>query len=244
VRVAFDLDGVLADLHEPFVRAAARLFPEIDAAAIGAADIGASPPDEQARPADPATPGTPVSDVVLSSAQSDAVWRAIAATENFWEGLKEIEPGAIARIASLADERRWEVLFITSRPISAGLTVQRQSQRWLQQLGFPMPSVYVVHGSRGRIAAALQLDAVIDDRPDNCLDVALESKAGAILVWRGPEGKVPASAKRLGIAVVSSVADCLDALVAAEQADDGDGMLDRLRRLFGLRTRTPSVFRR
>ena len=43
MRIAFDLDGVLADLHEPFVREAIRLFPELDAAKIGAADIGASP---------------------------------------------------------------------------------------------------------------------------------------------------------------------------------------------------------
>lgn len=236
MRVAFDMDGVLADLHEPFVRMAVKLFPELDPAAIDAADIGASPPDDDTE-RDPATPKSPTSDVALTSAQSDAVWRAVAATEDFWETLKEIEPGTIARLAALAEARRWEVLFITSRPKSAGRTVQRQSQRWLQQMGFPMPSLYVVHRSRGRIAAALEIDAVIDDRPDNCLDVALESKAGAILVWRGDPSRVPASAKRLGIAVVTSVAECLDALIKAEEAKDDDGILNRLRRLFGLRIR-------
>ena len=91
------------------------------------------------------------------------------------------------------------MLFITSRPSSAGRTVQRQSQRWLQRMGFPLPSVYVVHGSRGAVAQALNLDVVIDDRPDNCLDVVLGSKAGAVLIWRGPQEKVPVSARRLGI---------------------------------------------
>jgi hypothetical protein len=230
------MDGVLADLHEPFVRMAVKLYPELDPAEIEAADIGASPPDDDPE-RDPATPKSPTSDVALTSAQSDAVWRAVAATENFWETLKEIEPGTIARLAALAEARRWEVLFITSRPKSAGRTVQRQSQRWLQQMGFPMPSLYVVHRSRGRIAAALEIDAVIDDRPDNCLDVALESKAGAILVWRGDPSRVPASAKRLGIAVVTSVGECLDALIKAEEAKGDDGLLNRLRRLFGLRIR-------
>jgi hypothetical protein len=102
-----------------------------------------------------------------------------------------------------------------------------------------LPSVYVVHGSRGRIAAALNLDVIVDDRPENCLDVALESKAGAILVWRGSKEAVPASARRFGIAVVPSVAACLDALVEIERSDQRGSLLDRLRRLFGLRTARP-----
>ena len=146
----------------------------------------------------------------------------------------------MSALARVADERGWEVLFITSRPRSGGRTVQRQSQRWLEAHGFPLPSLYVVHGSRGRIADALAIDVVIDDRPDNCLDIVLESKAGALLVWRGAAERVPVSAKRLGIAVVPTVAATIDALVRAERANDGTGVLERLRRLFGLKTRSPS----
>jgi hypothetical protein len=224
MRIAFDLDGVLADLHAPFVRAATRLFPDLDPAS--------EEPQETLAP--------PVQRVALSRRQSEAVWRQIVATENFWETLNEIEPGAIASLARVADERGWEVLFITSRPTTAGRTVQRQSQQWLAARGFPLPSLYVVHGSRGRIADALAIDVVVDDRPDNCLDIVLESKAGALLVWRGPQEKVPISAKRLGIAVVPTVAAVIDALVEAERASDGDGVLDRLRRLFGLKTKSAS----
>ena len=54
--------------------------------------------------------------------------------------------------------------------------------------------MFVVHASRGKIAAALQLDVIIDDRPENCLDVAIDSAARAILVWRSDEDKVPTSA--------------------------------------------------
>jgi hypothetical protein len=243
MRIAFDLDGVLADLHTPFVRTASRLFPELDPAAIAAADVGASPPPDADGGSDDAdtqlAPALP--HFSLSRRQSDRVWREISATENFWETLTEIEPGAIAKLASVADARGWEVLFITSRPRCAGRTVQRQSQRWLQRCGFPMPSLYVVHGSRGRIASALAIDVVVDDRDDNCLDIVLESKAGALLVWRGAQSAVPASAKRLGIAVVPTVAAVLDALIEAEKATDGgEGMLDRLRRMFGLKTRSAS----
>ena len=184
MRVAFDLDGVLADLHGPFVQTALRLFPELDAAALRGADVAASPPMGDEEPASEEGVAGPAS-LALSKRQTEAVWKVIARTEDFWEQLREIESGAIARIAELAEAKRWEVLFITSRPATTGRTVQVQSQRWLHRLGFPLPSLYVVQGSRGRIAEALRLDVVIDDRPDNCLDVVLDSKAAAILVWRG-----------------------------------------------------------
>jgi hypothetical protein len=239
MRVAFDLDGVLADLHEPFARTARELFPEIDPAAVAPADIGASPPDDGGDPAADEAPAVPEASrtVPLSRRQSDAVWRALARTDNFWEGLAEIEDGAIGRLAALADARRWEVLFITSRPTSAGRTVQRQSQRWLEARGFPLPSVYVVHGSRGRVADALALDVVVDDRPDNCLDVVLESKAGSVLVWRGSETTIPVSARRLGIAVVPTVARVLEVLVDTDRRDGEGSLVQRLRAMFGLKTR-------
>jgi hypothetical protein len=237
MRFAFDLDGVLADLHGAFAAEANRLFPELDRSMIGSPEVGASPPED---PADSAPkPSVPIArsdNVPMSSRQNDAVWKSLAAIEDFWETLQEIEPGSISRLATLADERRWEMLFVTSRPRSAGRTVQRQSQRWLQRLGFPMPSVYVVQGSRGQIAKALQIDVVVDDRPENCLDVVLDSQAGSILVWRGTKESVPASARRMGIAVVPTVAQCLDSLVELEKHGEGGSLLDRLRRVFGLRT--------
>lgn len=241
MRIAFDLDGVLADLHGPFARTALRLFPELDTSAVASPEVGASPPDPandepEAAPAGVLAPRT---QLPLTPRQANAVWASLTATDDFWSTLDEIEPGSIGRLAELAEARRWEILFITSRPWASGRTVQRQSQRWLEEHGFSLPSLYVVHGSRGRIAEALDLDVVVDDRPENCLDVALESKAGAILVWRGTKEGVPASAKRFGIAVVSSVAACLDALVEIEQSDQRGSLLDRLRRLFGLRTARP-----
>lgn len=244
MRIGFDLDGVLADLHTPFVRMARELFPDLDPARVQR-EPGVPPPPglgeaaDEEPPADPPPPG-----LALSRRQTDEVWRSVARTVDFWETLDEIERGSIRQLAALADDRRWEVIFLTSRPRSAGRTVQRQSQRWLERLGFPHPSAFVVHGSRGRIAQALDLDAVVDDRPDNCLDVAVESKAGAILVWRGAQQSVPSSARRLGIAVVPTVSECLSALVAAEEAGTPDSFLARLRRVFGLRTRPASPFGR
>ena len=139
----------------------------------------------------------------LTARQQRELWRAVCARANFWESLDEIEPGALARLFQLVRDRRWEPIFLTSRPETAGDTAQLQSHRWLAAHGFPAASVFVVHGSRGKIAAALELDVVVDDRPENCLDVAIDSNARAILVWRGDEEKVPGSARQLGIGAVN-----------------------------------------
>jgi hypothetical protein len=250
MRIAFDMDGVVADLHTTFVETALRRFPDLDARAVAPADVGASPPAAESDdeiPADPvaalqdATPDAALRSPPLTRRQSSHVWRELCATVDFWETLRECEPGAVKRIAEVADANRWEVLFITSRPTTAGRTVQRQSQRWLERHGFPLPSVYVVHESRGRIADALQIDVVVDDRPDNCLDVVLESKARAILLWRGSPASVPASAKRLNIGVQSTVGSCLDLLVEAERpTDDSTDLMQRLRRLLGLQPKPSS----
>ena len=237
MRIAFDLDGVLADLHGAFAQTAVRMFPELDTDAVGAPEIGASPPDAEEFPGEgPPAANTPLTNLPLTNAQTLAVWRELSSTTNFWETLSEIEPGMIKKLAALTEDRSWEMLFITSRPRAKGRTVQRQSQRWLEEMGFPLPSTYVVHGSRGQIAKALHIDVVVDDRPENCLDVVLESEAGAILVWRGNRGSVPASARRMGIAVVPTVAACLEALTQIDRANGERSLLDRLRSLFGLRT--------
>jgi hypothetical protein len=63
----------------------------------------------------------------------------------------------------------------------------------------------------------------------------LESKARAILIWRGSRASVPVSAKRLGIGVSSSVEECLDVLVEAERAAGTPAdLVTRLKRLLGL----------
>ena len=199
------------------------------AAASDGADV--DPGDVQAE----ATP--PIAHLNLTPRQERRLWRHIRHVENFWQSLNEIEPGTIARIAQLVDQQRWEVIFLTKRPETEGATAQVQSQRWLESKGFPLPSVYVVQGSRGRIAAALSLDVVIDDRPENCFDVVVDSQAKPILVWRDRRETLPAAAQRLGIGIVSTVTECLDLLATADTQPSDTSMLKRVKRLFGLKER-------
>jgi 5' nucleotidase, deoxy (Pyrimidine), cytosolic type C protein (NT5C) len=227
LRIGFDLDGVLADLDAALRQHCERLFGTVRGEAPSARD--SAPPDDSEEAA--TTPAeTPVVQLDLSVRQERQLWRHVSTVENFWEGLQEIEAGAIARLASLAHERAWEIIFLTKRPRTAGATAQVQSQRWLEAKGFALPSVFVVQGSRGRIAKALDLDIVVDDRPENCLDVITESSARAILVWRATSEAT--TAQRLGIGTVSTVAECLDVCEEIEaRSRQQRGMLERVKRM-------------
>jgi hypothetical protein len=203
-------------------------------------DLGETPIDSSSAPQAAAEASAdnvpPLMKMNMSSRQQRRLWRHVESIENFWLTLEELEVGVIERLARLAHERRWEIIFLTKRPESAGATAQVQSQRWLESKGFPLPSVFVVQGSRGRIAAALALDIVVDDRPENCLDVVVDSKARAILVWREDERQLPAAARRLGIGVVKSVSECLDIISQIDAAGrDDPGIMARVMRLLGLK---------
>ena len=250
LRIAFDLDGVLADMEGELVRQAEILFGERMIRRVQGRASEAEVPNTDAPIASPESPKDAAGDheppleidavpplvkLQMTARQQRRLWRHVETIENFWETLAEIEPGAVARLAAIAIERRWEVLFLTKRPESAGATAQMQTQRWLEARGFSLPSVYVVQGSRGRIAAALGLDFVVDDRPENCLDIVVDSRARAVLVWRDGEQQLPIAARRLGIGVVKSVDECLDILTQVDApASEKTRVVDRVMQLLGL----------
>jgi hypothetical protein len=74
---------------------------------------------------------------------------------------------------------------------------------------------------------------VLDDRPENCLDVATDSKATPILVWRDTPETVPPGAVRLGIKVVFSIAEALEHLREPTPPAESPGLVSRLRGMLG-----------
>ena len=148
MRLAFDLDGTVADMQSALAREARRLFPDIDPDSL---PTSASPEGEASPDTDPPEE-TSLSIGHLSSRQQRELWKAVCDQENWWETLAEIEPGSLARLYSLVKDRKWELMFVTSRPETRGDTAQAQSYRWLAAQGYETPSIFVVHGSRGKIA--------------------------------------------------------------------------------------------
>lgn len=219
LRVAFDLDGTVADLSTEITRIATELF--------------GTPPPRGPEPAEGGGQASPsIGPLALSDRQLDKVWEHVRTIDGFWTTLKETEPGIVARISTVAEARRWEVMFITTRPPAAGDTTQRQSQAWLEANGFRWPSVVVSKGSRGRIVAALGFDVLVDDRAENCVDVGVESKARALLIWPAAKGQPPAGADGLGITVVQSAGEALDLLEALDAERSTPRLLRSMKRLF------------
>lgn len=225
LRVAIDLDGTVADLSRAMHDIARKKFRKLQEA---------EPPEPptDAGEGTLATARPALHDLGLNAYELDRLWRHVLKIRNFWTTLPEIEDGIVARIQRLADERRWDVIFITTRPLAAGHTTQVQSQQWLAAKGFRHPSVYVVKGSRGKVAAALDLDAVIDDRPENCLDVATESTARAILVWRDSYEDLSSVHAKHGVVVKPSIAGALDEIEQMDREKRG-GVMRSIKRLLG-----------
>jgi hypothetical protein len=246
VRISFDMDGVLADMDSALARIAEQEFSVVarpggadtsilqaGAGSGAASDAGAA----EAGGTDALPPYDTALLNTLTPRQQARLWQRVRDTRNFWESLAECEPGIVKRVQKLAHDLRWDVLFVTQRPGTAGRTQQLQTQHWLRRHGFEYPAVYTTIGSRGAIAAALTIDAHIDDRLQHCIDVATESKAWPILVWRDADSfdRISAGCKNLGIAVVRTVAEALDHIEQADRAaaqSEQPTLLDRLKRAF------------
>lgn len=190
LRVGVDLDGVVANFRSAFETAAS--------------EAGVALPGEGADQAviDP-----------LSSRDIRKIWDYVKRTPNWWVRLAPYEPAQIVRLYETARRLRWEVVFVTRRPATAGDPVQFQSQWWLEQQGFYYPAVLTVPGSRGELANALRLDVLIDDQIHNCVDVVSASTAKAVLLLRDrPDASVEDHAVSRGIGVVRSLEEALDVL--------------------------------
>jgi hypothetical protein len=161
------------------------------------------------------------------------VWRTIEETPNFWTTLKPLEKDAVRRLYQLTGELNWEVFFITQRPATAGGTVQWQTHKWLVEQGFSTPSVIPLSGGRGRAAAALRLDYLVDDTPQNCVDVLSDSSTRAILLVDEDDPLAEGSARRLGIGVAHNVHEVLDLLMQATAARANPTLFEKLRKMVG-----------
>ena len=217
LHIGFDMDGVLADF--------ASAYHEIEARLVG--PIAPSPADN---PED-ATIELPAAGEIRR--RNDVVWDEIRATPDFWTTLRPLDPAAVPRIHEMTLRHGWEVFFITQRPPTQGDTVQRQTQRWLVEQGFDLPSVLVIPGSRGAAAGALRLAYHVDDSPTNCVDVNSESSAKPILIVPDGDETTIANARKLRIASARSIADALDILEQATKAQLHPTLLGRIASLVG-----------
>lgn len=203
MRIAFDLDGVLADFASAYGAIARRLQPRPATSVLGLSQAGSQ-------------------DGPVPARVERRIWREIQSTEDFWTKLDPIEPHAVTSIHERAVRYGWDTFFVTQRPATVGDTVQRQTQRWLVEQGFALPAVIVHRGPRGSLAAALELDFLVDDTVEHCVDGLDVSSTRPILVCRKPDAVVETNAQRLGIVTCRSVAGALS-VIGRHQPSDRKG---------------------
>jgi len=243
LRIGFDMDGTLADLSSAYAEIEDRLFgPELAEHERPAPEVREAEQHSKADASAAATIGDKRRVVARRPARSvsrhrhrhrDAVWRAIEDTPDFWTTLKPLEDGAVKRLYELSGEHNWEVFFITQRPATAGATVQLQTHRWLVEQGFSTPSVIPLSGARGKCAAALNLDYLIDDTPKNCVDVISDSSTRVVLLVNADDSLAESSARRLGIGTAHNIHEVLDLLIQATAARANPSLFEKLRKLVG-----------
>jgi hypothetical protein len=245
LRIGFDMDGTLADLSSAYTAIEDRIFgpqaAEHEQPAPEAREEEQhekeQPVEESAKPVAvvraPRTLAQRRSAARRGSRHRDRVWRVIESTPNFWMTLRPIDAEAIRRLQQLTGEYNWEVFFITQRPATAGGTVQWQTQKWLIEHGFSMPSVIPLSGGRGKAAAALQLDYLVDDTPQNCVDVLSDSSTRAILLVDPDDPLGEASARRLGIGTAHHISEVIELLIQATEARENPSLFEKLRKLVG-----------
>jgi hypothetical protein len=229
IRIGFDVDGVVADFARAYREVEQHLFEDRP----GRPDE----PEREAREQEQRASGSTrdVQEQGDLRRRRDLIWKEIQATPDFWTTLRPVEENGVRRIHDLMLGHGWEVFFITQRPATAGATIQRQTQRWLVEQGFDLPSVLVISGSRGATAAALGLSYHVDDNPQNCLDVRNGSSARPLLIAADDDPATIESARKLGIGVASSLSACLEILDKASAAQSQPGLLERLAALVGWR---------
>ena len=148
LNIGLDVDDVLADFQGAFVTLARTMYDK---------------PAPDYKPTDWAwsTSG-------LSQEEISGVWEQIKRTRNFWENLRVVDGAGCNALLKLASHR---LFFITARVPTAGHHEEDQTAMFLRNnFNLDFPTV-VVTADKGPIAAALQLDYYIDDRPVNCVQV-------------------------------------------------------------------------
>jgi hypothetical protein len=141
----------------------------------------------------------------------------------------------VGRLHALMLDRRWEIFFITQRPPTCGDTVQRQTQRWLREQGFEMPSVLPVSSCRVATLAALSLHHYVDDDAKNCVDCKSDCGARPILIVDDDDAVAISSARRLGIATAPGIGAALDILETVRVPSSRPRLLRQVAEVVGWR---------
>jgi 5' nucleotidase, deoxy (Pyrimidine), cytosolic type C protein (NT5C) len=163
--IGLDIDGVLADFISPFLR-------------ILEVRIGNGPIDPESI-TDPNFMNHPL---ITTEIISECL-ASVSYDPNFWEAL-----------VPLASERQWAALdrlsrkqklvFVTHRYEQKGYDIGQVTRDWLRKHGVSDPIVYFTQQHKSELIGKLKVELFVDDRHENCRDVAENTGAVVLMPHR------------------------------------------------------------
>jgi uncharacterized HAD superfamily protein len=160
-KIGIDMDDVLCNFQKRFVALLNGMY--------GRPTIGTDPTDWD------------WSNCQVSKDEMSAAWAKAATVWNLWEYLEPLPSFDYDTFSLLRSANaRHDVFFVTNRFPTLGKTPMKQTKAWLHNVaGILQPNVMLAK-DKGPMASVLELDAFLDDRPKNCLDVLAARPAARV----------------------------------------------------------------
>ena len=193
MKIGIDCDGVLANFNHAFVELTVRVLgKDLYPGPAGTFDIFTWNYPEFF--------GYTSSDVTK-------IWDHIKSDPDFWLNIPAYKntKQAMKVLANLQQSNN-DIYFITNR---MGVNAKRQTEKWLDRFDM-MPTTVLLSKEKGFCATALALDAYIDDKWENCVDVAMQNDTIKVFCMDQPWNHTKVS--DLKILRVSSILEMLSYL--------------------------------
>jgi len=160
-----DIDGVLADFVSPFLQLLER---RVGGGPIDPASI--TDPNFQNHPF--LTPEI-IHECMVDASYDPDFWRVLAPlpSQSQWQSLNRLN-------------RAHELTFITHRWVRDTYDINRVTCDWLCQHGIDDPVVHFTQEKKSQLVNQLAIELFIDDRHENCQDVATQTDATVMMPHR------------------------------------------------------------
>ena len=163
--VGLDVDGVVADFLGPFLRFVERT--------TGCGPIAPETVVDLSYKDHP----------IITEAVLERCLAALADEPDFFDRLVPLlQPPEWRALDALSRASR--LVFITHRQASMGRDVERLTRDWLLRHGVSEPVVHCTADYKSKLVADLGVEIFVDDRPENCLDVAEKTRAAVYMPRR------------------------------------------------------------
>jgi hypothetical protein len=163
--IGLDIDGVLADFVTPFLQLLER---RVGGGPIDSASI--TDPNFQRHPS---LTQEIIYDCMVETSYDPEFWRVLEPlpSRDQWDALDQMA-------------REHEVVFITHRWVRDTYDINQVTCDWLRRHGIGNPVVHFTQEKKSQLVKQLNIELFVDDRHENCEDVATQTNAVVMMPHR------------------------------------------------------------